>query len=93
MQSVTFLMIAASKYRSNLGRRALNPRKVGSCPRFLRGLFLALKECDRLTIEAVKHKSYEAALQALTINPLVPSLDSAKKFLDRLVRDERLELH
>ncbi|MBM3290250.1 MAG: hypothetical protein FJY92_08880, partial [Candidatus Hydrogenedentes bacterium] len=76
-----------------VSRKGAKPRKVGSCPRALRGLFIALKESDRLTIEAVRHKSYECALQALTINPLVPSLDAAKKFLDRLIRDEHLELH
>jgi 6-phospho-beta-glucosidase len=71
----------------------VKPRKVGSTPRFLRGLIQSLKESDRLTIEAFKHKSYEYALQALTVNPLVPSVDTARKFLDRLVRDEHLELH
>lgn len=76
-----------------VSRRGVEPRKTGSCPRFLKGLFLAIKESDRLTIEAARHKSYEYALQALTINPLVPSLDAAKKFLDRLKQDEQLELH
>lgn len=76
-----------------VSKKGAKPRKVGSCPRFLRGLFIALKESDRLTIEAVRHKSYEYALQALTINPLVPSLDCAKKYLDRLIREEHFELH
>ena len=76
-----------------VSKKGLKPRKVGSCPRFLRGLFQCVKESDRLTVEAVRHKSYEYALQALTINPLVPSLDAAKKFLDRIIREERLELH
>ncbi len=76
-----------------VSKKGLNPRRVGSCPRLLRGLFLAFKESDRLTIEAVRHKSYDCALQALTINPLVPSIDAAKGFLDRLIREEHLELH
>lgn len=71
----------------------LKPRKVGSLPRFLKGVFLAAKESDRLTVEAVKHRSYEYALQALTINPFVPSLDTAKSFLDRMIKDEKIELH
>jgi 6-phospho-beta-glucosidase len=74
-------------------KKGIKPRKVGNCPRFLKGLFQSVKESDRLTVEAVRHKSYEFALQALTINPLVPSLDAAKKFLDRIIREERLELH
>ncbi|MBI4558812.1 MAG: hypothetical protein HY706_14615 [Candidatus Hydrogenedentes bacterium] len=73
--------------------KGLRPWKVGSCPRFLRGLFLAIKESDRLTVEAVRHKSYDYALQALVINPLVPSLDAAKRYLDRTIREEGIELH
>jgi len=76
-----------------VSNRGLKPRKVGSCPRFLKGLFVAVKESDRLTVEAVRHKSYEFALQALTTNPLVPSIHSAKRFLDRIIKDEQLELH
>lgn len=76
-----------------VSRNGLKRRKVGSCPHFLKGLFLAVKESDRLTVEAVFHKSREYALQALTINPLVPSLDAARRFLDRLIKDEKVELH
>ena len=73
--------------------KGIKARKVGSLPRFLRGLFLAAKESNRLTVEAVVHQSYEHALQALTINPFVPSLETAKRFLDNMVKDEKLELH
>ena len=69
------------------------PRKVGSSPRFLRGLFLAAKESDRLIVEAVRHKSFEYALQALTINPFVPSYEAAKAFLLRVNKDEGFDLH
>jgi len=76
-----------------VSKRGIRARRVGSPPRFLKGVFLAIKESDRLTVEAVKHKSYEYALQALTINPFVPSLDIGKKYLDRIVKEEKLELH
>ena len=76
-----------------LSKNGVKPQKVGSLPRFLRGVFLSAKESDRLTVEAVRHKSYEFALQALTINPFVPSIDIAKKYLDRIKKDEGLELH
>ncbi len=76
-----------------VNRDGLKPRKVGSFPRFLKGLFMSVKESDRLTVEAVRHGSYEYALQALTVNPLVPSLDAARKFLDRVIREENFELH
>jgi 6-phospho-beta-glucosidase len=76
-----------------VSKRGLQPRRIGSLPRFLKGLFISAKESDRLTVEAVRHKSYDCALQALTINPFVPSLETAKRFLDRIVKDEKLELH
>ena len=76
-----------------VGRKRVKPRVVGNCPRFLKGLFMSIKESERLTIEAVRHNSYEYALQALTINPLVPSLQAARKFLDRVIKDEGLVLH
>jgi 6-phospho-beta-glucosidase len=73
--------------------KGVKPAKVGSLPRFLKGMYIAAKESDRLTIEAVKHKSYEHALQALTINPFVPSMETAKKYLDTVIREDKLELH
>jgi 6-phospho-beta-glucosidase len=76
-----------------VSKKKFKPRIVGNCPRFLKGLFTAIKESERLTIEASRHKSRDYALQALTINPLVPSLQAAKKFLDKLVIEENLELH
>jgi 6-phospho-beta-glucosidase len=69
------------------------PHRVGSCPRFLRSLMHGLKESERCVIEAVRHKSYESALQAFVANPLVPSVDSGKAYLDRIIRDEALQLH
>ena len=78
---------------ATISKKGIRPRKVGSLPRFLKGVFLATKESDRLTVEAVVHKSYDYALQALTINPFVPSLETAKRFLDRIIREEKLELH
>jgi 6-phospho-beta-glucosidase len=76
-----------------VSKRGLAPHLVGDCPRFLKGLFTAVKESDRLAIEAARHKSYEYALQSLVINPLVPSLQSAKRFLDTIIKEEALELH
>ncbi len=74
-------------------KQGIEPRRLGDCPRFLKGLFHSVKESDRLTVEAVKHRSYECALQALTINPLVSSLDAARAFLDRIIKEESIELH
>jgi 6-phospho-beta-glucosidase len=76
-----------------VGKCEVKPRQMGNSPRFLKGLFTAAKECDRLTVEAVRHKSYEYALQALTLNPLVPSVDTARRYLDRILKDEQLAFH
>lgn len=76
-----------------LNNKTLVPRHVGDSPHFLKGLFQTVKESDRWIVEAVLHKSYEYALQALTINPLVPSLETARNFLDKFVESEEIELH
>lgn len=76
-----------------VSKRGIKSRVVGSCPHFVKGLLSSVKESDRLTIEAVRHQSYEYALQALTIHPLVPSLQAARKFLDRIIKEESLELY
>ena len=73
--------------------KGVKARKVGMLPRFLKGLFCSLKESDRLAIEAVKHNSYEYALQALAVNPFVPSVGKAKALLDRAIRHEHFILH
>ncbi len=78
---------------ATVSKKGISPRKVGNSPRFLKGLYLAAKESDRLTVEAVRHKSYEYALQALVINPFVPSYETAKSFLERVIKDEKHELH
>lgn len=72
--------------------REITARRVGALPRFLRGLFCMLKESDRLVIEAVRNRSFELALQALAVNPFVDSLVSAKKYLEKVVRTENLNL-
>lgn len=73
--------------------KGIKARKVGMLPHFLKGMFCALKESDRLAIEAVRHNSYENALQALAVNPFVPSLKRARNFLDRAIRQEQFNLH
>jgi 6-phospho-beta-glucosidase len=72
--------------------KGLKPRKVGNTPHFLTGLFQAVKQSDRLTVKAAMHHSYEYALRAQAIHPLVPSLNSARRFLDRVIKDDKLEL-
>jgi 6-phospho-beta-glucosidase len=72
---------------------AVKVERTGESPWFLRGLLYAVKASERLAVEAILNKSYDTALRALVINPLVPSLDAAKKFLDKIVDEEKLALH
>lgn len=76
-----------------INKKTFEPGKVGLLPRFLKGFYCGVKESDRLAIEAARHKSYEHALQALAVNPFVPSIDKAREFLDRAIRQGKLELH
>jgi len=55
---------------------------VGEVPEQAKGLLQAVKSFERLTIQASKEKSYNKALQALTIHPLVPDAVTAQKILD-----------
>ncbi|NLO34590.1 MAG: hypothetical protein GX117_14770 [Candidatus Hydrogenedentes bacterium] len=71
-----------------LTSKGIKARKIGMLPHFLRGIYCAMKESDRLAIKAVRHCSYENALQALVVNPFVPSLKKAQDFLDRCIRQE-----
>lgn len=73
--------------------KGLKHRRIGMLPHFLKGVFCSLKESDRLAIEAVRHNSYDNALQALAVNPFVPSLKKAKNYLDRAIRQEKFVLH
>jgi 6-phospho-beta-glucosidase len=74
-------------------KRGLAPRKPGALPRTVSGVIQAVKESERLTIEAVVHKSYDSALQALAVHPLVSSIGKARQYLDQVVKEEGIELH
>ncbi|MFP4192762.1 MAG: hypothetical protein ACLFU6_11885 [Candidatus Hydrogenedentota bacterium] len=78
---------------AKVSSEGVRARHVGSCPRFLKGLYCMLKESDRLILEAVRRQSYETALQAFAINPFVPSVEGARHFLDMLTQEEPVDLH
>lgn len=73
--------------------KGLKPRKVGTLPRFLKGVFWSIKESDRLTIEAHLQKSFECAHQALAVNPFVDSVVRARKYLEKVTKLESFDLH
>lgn len=65
-----------------------HPLAQDPLPESVRPLILAVKAYERLTVEAAVTGSYDAALKALTIHPLVASYSLAKAILD-----EYLEAH
>ncbi|MCY0880221.1 MAG: 6-phospho-beta-glucosidase [Firmicutes bacterium] len=58
-------------------------------PPQIRGLLQVVKAYEELTIEAAVHGSYEAALQALTIHPLVTAGKTARALLDEILAANR----
>lgn len=58
-----------------------HPVSIGNIPLFQKGLMEAVNAYERLTVEAALEGSYEKALMALSLNPIVPSVGIAKKYL------------
>lgn len=67
--------------------RTVQTAKSFDIPQILKGLFQQLINCRNLTIDAILERSYKKALQALTINPLIPSLNQAKQYLNEILKD------
>ncbi|WP_108669713.1 6-phospho-beta-glucosidase [Peribacillus acanthi] len=61
------------------------PLAVGELPVHVNGLVQQIKAFEMVAAEAAVTGSYEKALLALCINPLVPSDELAKKVLDELL--------
>ncbi len=55
----------------------------------IRGLLQVVKAYEELTVEAAVHGDYKAALQALTIHPLVTSTTVARKILDDILAENK----
>lgn len=62
-----------------------HPLHIGHTPLKIRGLLQTVKAYEQLTIEAAVTGNYDAALQALTIHPLVNSATVARSILDDIV--------
>lgn len=72
-----------------IGKNGASPLTIGHVPAKIRGLMQAVKAYEQLTVEAGIKGDYYTALQALTIHPLVPSADAAKKILDDILRQNK----
>jgi 6-phospho-beta-glucosidase len=66
-----------------------HPLKVGELPVEVNGLVQQIKSFERVAAEAAVTGSYEKALLAMTIHPLVPSDHIAKQVLDDLLQAHR----
>jgi len=65
-----------------VGNGVTRPIVMGKLPREDLGLMQSVKAYERLTIEAAVENSYDKALEALWLHPLVPGYDIAKNILD-----------
>lgn len=70
---------------SVIDKNGAHPINIGHVPVKIRGLMQAVKAYEELTIEAGVKGEYHAALQALTVHPLVPSASVAQKILDEII--------
>ena len=66
-----------------------HPITIGHTPLKIRGLLQVVKAYEQLTIQAAVHGDYDAALQALTIHPLVGSADAARHILDDIIEQNK----
>jgi 6-phospho-beta-glucosidase len=75
-----------------IDKAGAHPLSIGHVPTKIRGLMQVVKAYEELTIEAGVNGNYDAALQALTVNPLVPSAMIAKKILDDIIEQNKYYL-
>jgi alpha-galactosidase/6-phospho-beta-glucosidase family protein len=65
-----------------VGSGAIRPLAVGRVPGHALGLMQRVKDYERLTVRAAVEGSYDLALKALALHPLVPSTAIARSILD-----------
>lgn len=77
----------AVEVSSVIGAAGPRPVTMGHLPLPARGLVQLMKSYELLTVEAAVHGDYGLALQALTLNPLVPSAEVARRLLSDILRE------
>ena len=60
----------------------VRPLAMGPVPEHALDLMKAVKAYERLVIQAAVERSYDLALKALSLHPLVPSFETARAILD-----------
>lgn len=76
---------AVIERNSVIGKTGATPIALGHMPLNVRGLVQLVKAYEQLTIKAGVYGDRDAALQALTLHPLVPSSAAAEAMLDELI--------
>jgi 6-phospho-beta-glucosidase len=69
-----------------VSQATVRPIAVGSVPDHALGLIKQVKEYEHLTVEAALSGSYALALKALSLHPLVPSYEVARRILDDYIK-------
>jgi 6-phospho-beta-glucosidase len=67
------------------GGGVLRPLAMGALPDHALGLMKSVKAYERLTIQAALEGSYDLALKALALHPLIPSFATARAILDEYI--------
>ncbi|SHO53208.1 family 4 glycosyl hydrolase [Anaerocolumna xylanovorans] len=67
----------------NVSKKGICPVPIGEVPESSYLLIRMIKMYEKLTIEAVRTKSKETAIQALTLHPLINSYSLAKRLVER----------
>lgn len=71
----------------NVSRKGIVPVSIGRVPEHCAVLIKAIKNYERLAVEAVKEKSMTKAVEALTFHPLVNSFSLAKELVEEYDRE------
>ena len=66
-----------------------HPLQIGHTPLKIRGLLQTVKAYEQLTIQAAVYGDKDAALQALTIHPLVNSAETARLMLQDILTENQ----
>jgi 6-phospho-beta-glucosidase len=69
-----------------VGKNGATPLATGQLPIQINGLIQSIKSFELLAVEAGVTGDYYKALMALAVNPLIASIDLAKKLLDEILK-------
>lgn len=71
-----------------VSRDGADPLAVGDVPGHARALVEAVKEVERVAIDAARGRSLGLAVKAIALHPLVPSVNVARRIVDAYARQQ-----